>query len=179
MAELATIARPYAEALFKATAANSNTTVVWLKELSIVANQPNLLQFAINPKATNAQIFDLMTGVMPSALPEAAGNFLRVLIENGRLGALPEIHNQYCQLKNTQTAVFDATVYSAFPLTQEQLDELRTTLEVKFKRTLQLSVVVQPELIGGIRVAVGDEVLDTSVQARLASMRVALTSTAV
>jgi F-type H+-transporting ATPase subunit delta len=67
-------------------------------------------------------------------------------------------------------------VYSAFPIDAASLAELATTLEKRFARKLNLTVELQPELIGGIRVVVGDEVLDTSVKARLEQMKVALTA---
>ena len=176
MAELATIARPYAEALFKATSKDLNGAAVWVDALSAVAQNAQLQQFADSPKASTDQVFDLITGVAKADLPDAAKNFLRTVIENGRLNALPEIANQFRTLKNAQSGSSDAVVHSAFPIDGAALAELAVTLEKRFKRKLNLSVVLQPELIGGIRVVVGDEVLDTSVKARLEQMKVALTA---
>ena len=176
MAELATIARPYAEALFKATSKDLNGAAVWVDALSAVAQNAQLQQFADSPKASTDQVFDLITGVAKADLPDAAKNFLRTVIENGRLNALPEIANQFRALKNAQSGSSDAVVHSAFPIDGAALAELAVTLEKQFKRKLNLSVVLQPELIGGIRVVVGDEVLDTSVKARLEQMKVALTA---
>ena len=79
-------------------------------------------------------------------------------------------------LKNAQGGTSDAVVGSAFPIDAGALADLKATLEKRFGRKLNLSVEVQPELIGGIRVVVGDEVLDTSVRARLEQMKVALTA---
>ena len=98
------------------------------------------------------------------------------MIENGRLNALPEMATQFRALKNAQSGSSDAIVHSAFPIDAAALADLGKTLEAQFKRKLNLSVVLQPELIGGIRVVVGDEVLDTSVKARLQQMKVALTA---
>ncbi len=176
MAELATIARPYAEALFKATSKDLNGAAVWVDALSAVAQNAQLQQFADSPKASTDQIFDLIAGVAKVDLPDAAKNFLRTVIENGRLNALPEMANQFRALKNAQSGSSDAVVHSAFPIDGAALAELAVTLEKQFKRKLNLSVVLQPELIGGIRVVVGDEVLDTSVKARLEQMKVALTA---
>ena len=176
MAELATIARPYAEALFKATSKDLNGAAVWVDALSAVAQNAQLQQFADSPKASTDQVFDLITGVAKADLPDAAKNFLRTVIENGRLIALPEMANQFRALKNAQSGSSDAVVHSAFPIDGAALAELAVTLEKQFKRKLNLSVVLQPELIGGIRVVVGDEVLDTSVKARLEQMKVALTA---
>lgn len=175
MAELATIARPYAEALFQASD-EADSTAAWLDEMAQIAAQDSLLQFANNPKVTADQVFGVMEGVAGSAWPNVAKKFLQVLIENGRLVALPEIAKQYRNLKNNRAGVADAVVYSAFPIQQAELTELASLLEKRFARKLNLSVQLQPELIGGIRVAVGDEVLDTSIQARLEQMKVALTA---
>lgn len=176
MAELATIARPYAEALFKATSKDLNGAAVWVDALSAVAQNEQLQQFADSPKASTDQVFDLIAGVAKVDLPEAANNFLRMVIENGRLSALPEMATQFRALKNAQSGSSDAIVHSAFPIDAAALADLGKTLEAQFKRKLNLSVVLQPELIGGIRVVVGDEVLDTSVKARLQQMKVALTA---
>ena len=180
MAELATIARPYAEALFKATSKDLNGAAVWVDALSAVAQNAQLQQFADSPKASADQVFDLIAGVVKSSskvdLPDAAKNFLRTVIDNGRLSALSEMATQFRVLKNAQSGSFDAVVNSAFPIDATALAELAVTLEKQFKRKLNLSVVLQPELIGGIRVVVGDEVLDTSVKARLEQMKVALTA---
>jgi F-type H+-transporting ATPase subunit delta len=176
MAELATIARPYAEALFKASASDLDVAAVWIEALNEIAKNPQLLQFADNPNVTVAQVFDVMTGVAQVALPEQSRNFLRMLIENGRLSALPEIAAQFRVMKNNRGGSSDAVVHSAFSIDSAALAELAATLEKRFARKLNVSVQLQPELIGGIRVVVGDEVLDFSVKARLEQMKVALTA---
>ncbi|MDO9199712.1 F0F1 ATP synthase subunit delta [Rhodoferax sp.] len=176
MAELATIARPYAEALFKASSSDLNGAAVWVEELKAIAKNAQLQQFADNPNVTAAQVFDVISGVSQVALPEMAKNFLRTVIENGRLSALPEIAEQFRVLKNAQSGSADAVVYSAFPIDSAALADLAATLEKRFARKLNVSVELQPELIGGIRVVVGDEVLDSSVKARLEQMKMALTA---
>ena len=179
MAELATIARPYAEALLKAsteTGADLNSAVAWVEELAAVAADSQLRQLADNPKVSEEQLFDLITGVVRSALPDAARNFLRVIIENGRVNALPEVADQFRGLVNRLAGSSDAVVYSAFPIEPAALTELSASLEKRFGRKLNLTVQPDESLIGGIRVVVGDEVLDTSVKARLEQMKAALTA---
>lgn len=176
MAELATIARPYAEALFKASGSDLAAAAAWVDSLGTIAEDAQLLQFAANPKATVDQVFDLISAVVPTALPAPAQNFLRTVIDNGRLSVLPEIALQFRALKNAQSGSSDAVVYSAFPMDAAALSDVAVMLEKRFGRKLNASVVVEPELIGGIRVVVGDEVLDTSVKARLEQMKVALTA---
>ena len=176
MAELATIARPYAEALFQSSQADLNGTAQWLDALAAVAGNEQLLQFADNPKVDNQQVYQLVTDVAGMQLPAAGQNFLRTVIENNRLAALPEVAQQFRAMKNAQTGTSDAVVYSAFPIAADQLGNVAQALEKRFGRKLSLTVQEDPSLIGGIRVVVGDEVLDTSVKARLEQMKVALTA---
>lgn len=176
MAELATIARPYAEALFKAQASDLAGTAAWLDELAAVTANAQLQQFADNPKVSYQQVLDVIVGVVKTPLGDAGQNFLRTVLENGRLVALPEIANQFRALKNAQGGSADATVFSAFPIEAAALAELAAQLEKRFARKLHLNVQLDPELIGGVRVVVGDEVLDTSVKARLEQMKAALTA---
>ena len=178
MAELATIARPYAEALFKASShgADLNSTVAWVEELAAIAADPQLRQLADSPKVTVEQVLDVITGVARSALPDAARNFLRVIIENGRLDALPEVAVQFRGIVNRLNGSSDAIVYSAFPVEEAALQDISDALQKRFGRKLNLSVQIDESLIGGVRVVVGDEVLDTSVKARLEQMKAALTA---
>ncbi len=176
MAELATIARPYAEALYKAQAADLAGTASWLEELAAIAQNAQLLEFSDSPKVSDAQLFELISGVVKTALPEAGKNFLRLAIENRRLVAVPEIAKQFRALKNAQSGTADATVFSAFAIDATALADLSTTLEKRFARKLNLRVEIDASLIGGISVVVGDEVLDTSVKARLEQMKAALTA---
>lgn len=177
MAELATIARPYAEALFKAVGGSDAAAVSeQVNALAQVAGHALVRQFADNPKVTAAQVFDVITSVVKTGLGDAAKNLLRTVIDNGRLAALPEIASQYHALVNARSGISDATIESAFPIEPAQLGDVTAALEKRFGRKLKTSVVVVPELIGGIRVVVGDEVLDTSVKARLEQMKAALTA---
>jgi F-type H+-transporting ATPase subunit delta len=176
MAELATIARPYAEALFKASSSDLAATAVWLDELAAIAEDAQLQQFADSPKTSVDQVMGLITGVAKVALPDSARNFLRTVIENGRLSVLPEMALQFRNLKNALSGTSDAVVYSAFAIEPAALSDVAATLEARFGRKLNVRVELEPDLIGGIRVVVGDEVLDTSVKARLEQMKVALTA---
>ena len=177
MAELATIARPYAEALFKAVgAADALAVAQQVAELAQVAGDSQLRQFADSPKTRPEQVFTLVASVVKVALGDAAKNLLRTVIDNGRLAAMPEIAAQFHSLVNARSGVSDATVYSAFPIEAALLPGVVASLEKRFGRKLNASVVVDASLIGGIRVVVGDEVLDTSVAARLEQMKVALTA---
>lgn len=178
MAELATIARPYADALFQ-VAQKSGDLKGWAAQvdaLAAVAADPLLQQFSDNPKASPSQVFDVLAGVVKQPLNDGVQNFLRTVISNGRLVALPEIIAQFHTLANASSGVSDAKIFSAYPLDASQLANLVGVLEQRFGRKLAATVEVEPEFIGGIRVVVGDEALDTSVKARLERMKAALTA---
>jgi len=177
MSELATIARPYAEALFRV--AKSGNLSAWsdlVSEMAQVAALPDVKALADNPKVSNQLISDTFLSVLKSPVNNEAKNFINMLVENGRMSLLPEIGAQFQALKNAQEGAADADITSAFELSDAQVKELVATLEKKFGRKLNPSVAVDKALIGGVRVVVGDEVLDTSVRAKLQNMHTALAS---
>lgn len=179
MAELATIARPYAEALFKAAGSDGQALKGQVGAMAQVAANPALRQFADNPKVPNQQVLDVLSGIAVArgiGIDARVGNLLSAVVDNGRLAALPEIATQFAALVNASSGVSDATLQSAFEIDPAQLADVVAALERRFKRRLNARVEVNPELIGGIRVIVGDEVLDTSVKARLEQMKLALTA---
>jgi F-type H+-transporting ATPase subunit delta len=176
MAELATIARPYADALFKASAGDLEGAAGWLDQLATISTNPQLQQFAGDPNVSAEQVFDLVSGLTSQVLPDAGKNFLRAVIDSGRITVLPEMASQFRALKNAQSGASDAVIYSAFPIDEAQLREVDVALERRFGRKLTTRVETDSSLIGGIRVVVGDEVLDTSVKARLEQMKAALTA---
>jgi len=176
MAEPSTIARPYAAALFQATtAADGAQLVAQLDALAGIARDAGLRQFAADPKVSDEQVFGVVTGIAGNDLSPKLRNLLSTVIDNGRLSVLPEIASQFRSLVNDRGGIADAQVVSAFPLDAAQQDKLAKVLEKRFGRQLKVAVTVDPTLIGGVRVTVGDEVLDTSVVARLEQMRAALT----
>lgn len=177
MAELATIARPYAEALYQV--ALKHDVKAWsqqLDALALVAGDAELRQFADSPKASVEQVFAVTAAAAQAPLAEGVQNFLREVIANGRLAALPAVVEQFHVLANAAAGVADAQIFSAYPIDAAQLADVMGSLEKRFGRKLEAHVTLEPELIGGIRVVVGDEVLDTSVKARLERMKVALTA---
>jgi F-type H+-transporting ATPase subunit delta len=175
MAEFATVARPYAEALFRV--AQNGDMAAWsavVGELAQVGAHPDVQAFASNPSVTPAQLAETIASLIKSPLTAEANNLIAMLAENGRINLLPEIGAQFAVLKNAYAGAADATIYSAFDIPADQLATLVATLEQKFGSKLNPTVVLDPALIGGVRVVVGDEVLDTSVRAKLQQMHAAL-----
>jgi F-type H+-transporting ATPase subunit delta len=178
MAELSTIARPYAEAAFRvARSGDLNAWNALVAEFAAVAGVPEMRALVLDPNLTPDAVYGVFAGVVKSPLNAEAQNFLRLVIENDRVAALPEVAVQFTALKNRLEGSADAEIASAFPLTDAQVSELIAGLTKKFGGLqLKAHVTVDPELIGGVRVTVGDEVFDTSVRAQLDRMRTTLTA---
>jgi F-type H+-transporting ATPase subunit delta len=177
MAELATVARPYAEALFRVAQAGKENLGQWselVSELAQVGEHTEVQAFARNPNVSDSTVATTILSLVKSPVNEEVKRFLAMLIENGRVTLLPEICAQFLVLKNAQEGAADADITSAFDLAGAQLADLVKTLEKKFSRKLNPTVTVDASLIGGVRVVVGDEILDTSVRAKLQQMHVAL-----
>lgn len=184
MAEIATIARPYAEALFRvaggrtAPADASVSMAAWsglLEEMTLLVQNDEIKSLVQNPKISANKVAEIFLSALKSAVTPEAKNFIHTLASYQRLLLLPEITAQFIVLKNAREGAADAHISSAFALTDEQVKDLCTLLERKFGRKLNPDVTVDASLIGGVRVVVGDEVLDTSVRARLQQMQTALT----
>ena len=183
MAELSTIARPYAEALFAAASSDKPAAGVldqWLgclTEMATVAGNAEVVAVVNDPKLGAGQVYDLVRGLIKSPLPAAAAeNFLRLVVDNGRLAALPEVARQFRAMKNAAEGQADCLIESALPLSDQQVSDLLWGLSKKFGLKLIPEVKVEPELIGGVRVSVGDHVLDDTIKTRLARMHAALTA---
>jgi F-type H+-transporting ATPase subunit delta len=175
MAEIATVARPYAEALFRvAKAGDLSAWSTLVSEMAHVAAHPDVQALSHNPNVSGKLVVEILLALLKSPLNDEAKNFINLLVENGRVTLLPEIGTQFHVLKNAQDGAADVEITSAFELDPAQVKELVATLEKKFGRKLNPSVHVDGSLIGGVRVVVGDEVLDTSVRAKLQLMQVAL-----
>ena len=176
MAETITIARPYAEAVFGLADA-AGTLENWsqmLARAADIARNPDMLETMGNPRLTADQLCGLFASLVGEALFAESQNFIRVLIENRRLPLLPEIREIFEALKNEREGVVEANIVSAFPLDAASLDGLVADLQKRFGRSIQPSVSVDPELIGGVCVQVGDEVIDGSVRGKLSAMVAAL-----
>jgi F-type H+-transporting ATPase subunit delta len=187
MAELSTIARPYAEALFAAAragkdgklAAGSGHAAQWTAAVDAIARlvaDPQAAESLANPALTDAQRFDLIAKLSGQSLPAPVTELLKLVIENGRLSALPEVAAQFHALRNAAEGSADCVIESAFAMSEAEVTSLLAALSKKFPFKLKPEVRLNPQLIGGVRVTVGDRVLDSSVRARLEAMQARLTA---
>lgn len=172
MAELTTIARPYAEAAFR-IARDANTLPVWselLRFLCEVAADPQAARALDNPKLTAADKAALLLSIGGEHLDATGRSFVKVLVDADRVAVLPQIRALFEALKNDADGVAKARIDSAFPLSDAQMAELKAALEKRFGRKIEATVNVDPALGGGARITVGDTVIDGTIEAQLAAM---------
>jgi F-type H+-transporting ATPase subunit delta len=176
MSELSTLARPYAEAAFR-LAQGENDLAGWssrIATLATIVSDARVAALIADPAVSAERVAALIADVAGSGLGERGANFVKVLAENDRLSVLPEIHAQYEALKAHAEGTLEATITSALPLNQAQIDDLVAGLKAKFNRAVNVHTAVDPELIGGAVIAIGDQVMDGSVKGRLQKMAFAL-----
>jgi F-type H+-transporting ATPase subunit delta len=176
MAELATIARPYAEAVFK-LAKQRNALPAWSDQLALIASvyeDPQMQAAMANPKVDSAAVERLLLAICGERISGDARNLIQLLVHNRRLAVLPEIRALYEDLKLQDEGMVDAKISSAFPMDDAQRNQLVNLLSTRFKRKINATVTVDPELIGGVKVEVGDKVWDASVRGKLQTMATTL-----
>ncbi len=178
MAEAITVARPYADAVYK-HAVNKNTLNEWSRMLdyaAALAEDEQIKLLVGNPAVSAKQLGELLIEAGKRVFNDEGKNLLTLLAENNRVEVLPQISQIFEQLKAQHDGVLEAKIITAFAINDRQLKKLVSDLEQKFKSKIEAKVSVDPELIGGVKVEIGDEVLDTSVRAKLESMAVSLKS---
>lgn len=176
MAELITIARPYAVAAFEA-AKESNALAEWsdqLNNLAAIASDEAMQDFMNQPSITSNDVCGVLVDIMGSSLTSEAKNFLTVISENKRLNALSEIAEYFQQLKATEEKRILATVISARKPTVEQKKKLSAALNAKFDAEVEVSYEEDPTLIAGIKIRVGDWAIDGSAFTQLNKLGAAI-----
>lgn len=174
--ERATLARPYAEATAK-LAAEANAWGPWSERLALlaaVAGDEQIQALAANPAVEGARVADVVLAVCGDKLGDEGANLVRLLVENKRLGLAAEIAAQFQALKAAQEGELTAHVTSAFELSEAQMASLVAKLETKFGRKIKATQSTDPDLIGGVVIQVGDEVMDASVRGGLEQLAVTL-----
>jgi F-type H+-transporting ATPase subunit delta len=176
MAESVTIARPYAQAVFQ-LARESRSLAEWsgrLSRLAAIAGDPEMAAVIGNPRFSARQLSDLVMSLSGEPENRELKSFVALLAENGRFDVMAEVDAIFETLKREEEGVKEALITSAFPLDAHSFDALLKTLEAHFDSRLQGRVEVDPSLIGGVRVKVGDRVLDATVRGKLDAMAAAL-----
>lgn len=175
MAESVTIARPYAEAVYR-TAKESGAQGTWsqrLQRLALIAQDGDMAAVMGNPQLSAEQVANLVISLFDDN-DAVLANLVRTLAENRRLALLPEISRLFDLAKSQEEGIKEAVVHSAFPIDDTQVKALVQELEARFGTKLTARVEIDASLIGGVRVTVGDQVLDASVRGKLDAMAVAL-----
>ncbi len=178
MAELSTLARPYAKAAFE-YAAQAGELQSWSDSLATagsVAQQPNVVKLLSSPSVTAQQQATALIEICGDALDERGQNFLTVLSENHRLQLLPEISLQFDVLKANREKSVDVELVAAHELDAEQQQKLSDALSAKLERKVNMQVSLDKNLLGGAVIRAGDLVIDGSIRGRLAKLAESLHS---
>lgn len=173
-----TVARPYARAAFELAQAH-NALPTWsrmLELLAAVVSDERVVELLDDPRIDYAQKAEQIIAICQSELDELGGNFVKVLAEEGRLEALPEIAAQFDSARADHEKRAQVELISAFPLTEAQQNKLAEALAKRLNREISITTSVDQSLIGGVIVHAGDTVIDGSVRGRLAQLRSALTA---
>ena len=178
MAELTTLARPYAKAAFEHAQAHQQLAS-WSAMLGLAAtvSQDDTMQRVLKaPRLTSAEKATTFNEVCGDKFDAQARNFISVVAENGRLDLLPEIAAQFELYKAEREQSVDVDATSAFALNDEQQDKLAKVLSARLGREVRLHAAEDASLIGGVVIRAGDLVIDGSVRGKLAKLAEALKS---
>lgn len=175
MSELTTVARPYANAAFDYAVANQ-AIEQWLDMLHFSAEvaKHDAVKEILGGSTAADTLSDMFINLCGEQLNENGQNFIRVLAENKRLQALPEVLNLFSELKAEYEKEIDVDVTSATELSATQQSEISTSLEKRLSRKVKLNCNVDSDLIAGFVVQAGDLVIDGSVKSKLGRLADAL-----
>jgi|HigsolmetaAR201D_1030396.scaffolds.fasta_scaffold00874_9 ATP synthase, F1 delta subunit len=169
MAEYSTIARPYAQGVFKAAQAAGNLAK-WSEMLEFaaaVARDPTMNALLGSPRLTKEQLVELFLSVCGDRLDEQGRNLIRLLAENRRLQLLPQIAAQYAELRAEAEATVNARLITAQPVDPGTQQKVAQALSQRLQRKVTLSTETDASLLGGAIIRAGDLVIDGSVRGRL------------
>ena len=176
MAEVITLARPYAQALYS-LAKETDTLDVWSEALGFlksVTNDPTFQETVSAPDIQLTDVEELFLSICSDRVSKEVINFIQLLVKNGRLSVLDDVARQYESLKAEDEGVVSAVIQSAFDLDETQVKAIADILSKKLDKKISPSVTTDPDLIGGVKVYVGDKVWDASVRGRLQHMAATL-----
>ncbi len=169
MADISTLARPYAKAAFE-LARDKGRFDQWqhaLAMLAEVARMEDVQQLLKDPRITTAKHAEVFIAAAGDALDQHARNFVKVLAQYRRLDVLPAIETDFIQLRATAENIVQAELRTAVEASDAQRQKIRDALKVRLGREVELRCVIDPSLIGGAQVRAGDLVIDSSVSGKL------------
>lgn len=178
MAELTTLARPYAKAVFE-FALNAGDLAGWSTQLATLANvtaQEKVEALLHSPSTTSQEQAQALINICGDELSQHAQNYVHILAENKRLALLPEIFQLYDELKAAQENSVDVEVTSAFAIDEAAEANMVQVLTKALNQQVKLRTVVDNSLIGGAVIRAGDTVIDGSVSGKLAKLAERLAS---
>lgn len=178
MSESQTLARPYAEAVLD-LAKSANSFDEWSKDLeflSKVAQDKSIVELVSNPSLGKTTLSDILLDICGDKISQEGKNLLRLLIDNQRLMVLPELAVQYEKLRAQHQQYVNVEITSAFFVVEEQKQEIESTLKQRLGKAVNITTRVDTDLIGGWVIRAGDEVIDISLQGRLAQLAAELNS---
>ncbi len=176
MAELSTLARPYAKAAFE-FALSSNALAAWEKQLATAAavvSSAKVKALLASPALTGEQQAQRFIALFGDALGAKQQNFIKVLAAHKRLRLLPNIYQLFAELKALQEQTVDLEVSTAFALDDALQNKLAAAMKKQLQREVKVSTVVDSSLLGGVIIRSGDMVIDGSVRGRLAKLAEAM-----
>ncbi|MCH4563203.1 F0F1 ATP synthase subunit delta [Halomonas sp. EGI 63088] len=178
MAELSTVARPYAKAAFEYARDHQvlDAWAGWLAMLGQVAADRDVQKLLSSPKLSTERKVALVIEVADVDVDDAARRFLETLGEKGRLAALTDIAEQFERLRAELEKRIDVTVVSAYALDDKQQQKLAGALKKRLNREISITTQVDPTLLGGVILRTGDTVIDGSVRGRLNRLTEALSA---
>ena len=176
MADNASIARPYAKAVFD-LAHESGSYESWstaLEQLAVISNDADFSALVSDPRVNADKVTELLTDLAKDSLPEGGVNLVSLLVQNDRLDALADISQQYGDLVAKANALVNAQVITAKALTDDQKSSLAAALETRLGMKVELEETVDADLVGGAIIKAGDLVIDGSAKGRIEKMTTAL-----
>lgn len=176
MADNASIARPYAKAVFDLATESGNQDAwnVALESLAIIAQDEAFGNALNSPQIKPEQLEELVLGVLGKKIPEGANNFIKLLAQNGRLETLQDLQQQYALLLAESRKSIEAEVLTARPLSVDQKLNLTDALQTRLGVTVSLLETVDESLVGGAIVKAADLVIDGSAKGRVEKLTIAL-----
>ena len=166
-------ARPYAIAAFK-QAQDEGDTQLWSQMLGLlttVVSDPTMKGLIANPKVKRPELAELVIDVCGDGLTDTGRNFVRVLAENRRLGIVHDIAVAFDAERAREEKRSDVVVTSAFELTAAEQNAINVAMTKRLGTKVDLSMEVNPDLIGGVLIRTGDTVIDASIRGRLNELR--------